>query len=380
MDSILKIDPEDELLLLCTKEQLTNKFKMKVESLINSDFDWDYFVKRVTYHKIQPLIYTSLRPFEEIIPPNIYNDLKLLFIENTQKNLFFLKELIKIVEIFEEHEVSLISYKGPTLAYFAYDDLSMRQFSDLDFLVNVEDLSQAKELLNLMGYENDLILNKKQEKKFISHQQEFKFFNKQNNITIDLHWKVSVLHSIKTDYLTQRTMKVKIFNEFIRTLLPEEMFLVICIHNASHKWSHLSLLCDLSGFISRNDIDWFKVNVMANKMGLITIVNINFFLMKNILGINSCQKYTDFDKDIKSANIACQIQKKILNKSHTFSLIDEFRTTINIRDNTILGLHDAMINIFRPTSYEWREIPLPSEISFIYIFLRPFLLLTRYKI
>lgn len=381
MGSNLEISAEDQLLIFCAHTQLNNESKDHIIELINYNFEWDSFVKKATYHKLKPLIYLNLKDYKTLVPNDIFNDLNLFFSENAKKNLFFLMELKKILEIFEEHEIPVIPYKGPTLAYFAYGDLSLRQFSDLDFLVYPKDVEQAKNLLYSMGYESELKLNKMQEKKFISSQQELKFFNKQNNMTVDLHWKLSLLHATKTDYLIQNTTTVELFNKSIRTLRSEEMFLVICIHNSSHRWSTLSLLCDLSEFISRNEtLDWSKINSLAKKMGLTRIVNINLLLIKNVLNLNLYPEHMDINKDTKTVKIACKIQKKILKGIFTFSLVEELMITIRIRDNRLLGLQDVVTNLFKATSYEWKKISLPSEISFIYIILRPILLLTRYKI
>lgn len=381
MDSNLETSAENELFILCAHTQLNAESKNRIKELINHDFEWDYFVKKATYHKLKPLIYSNLKDYKNLVPNNIYNDLNLFFNENAKKNLFFLMELKKILEIFEELEIPVISYKGPTLAYFAYGDLSLRQFSDLDFLVDPADVKQAKNLLYMIGYESELKLNKKQETKFILSQQELKFFNKKNNMTLDLHWKLSLLHATKTDYLIEKNTTVQLFNKPIRALRSEEMFLVICIHNSSHRWSTLSLLSDLSGFILRNEnLDWSKINSMAENMGLTRIVNINLLLIKNVLNLNLYPEHMDINKDIETVKIAYKIQKTMLNDIFTFSLVEELMITIRIRDNVLLGLQDVVTNLFRATSYEWKKISLPSEITFIYILLRPILLLTRYKI
>lgn len=381
MNSNLRITPENELILLCSIPRINNKSKDRIKNVLTSDFNWDYFIKKVTDHKLKPLIYLNLKNFENSIPNRIYDDLKISFRQNTQKNLFLTCELIKIIEMFEKHKIPVISYKGPILTYLTYGNLSMRHFVDLDLLVNPEHVNQAQEILYSMGYKLDLKINEKQKKKLILQQQELKFFNKCNTVAVDLHWKLSLLHSVKTSCLSKKTKTVEIFNKPIKTLQPEEMFLLICIHNSSHRWNKLSFLLDLSDFALNNGINWFKVVSLAKKMGLMRIVNINLILIKNILNLNLFpENFIEGDKDKIAVNIVHKFEKKIRGDVNSLNLAEELFSTIVIRDNIMLGLQDVITNLFRPTSYEWRKIPLPAKITFLYVIIRPFLLLFRYGI
>jgi len=378
MDSNLKVRSEDELIIFLCRDGQFNESRMQIKSLSTADFDWNYFFKTVLKHKITPIIYSNLKKHADLIPNDVYINLREFFNNNAKKNLFLLMELIKIIELFEKNKVAILSYKGPILAYMAYGDISLRQFSDLDFLVYSNEFKHAKELLESIGYESELDLDEFQEIKFIESQQEMKFFNSQKNITVDLHWKFSLLHSMLKCSLTQRTTLINLHNRLIRSLQLEEMFLIICIHNSSHRWSNLSLLCDLCQFVSRNkNIDWRKIESMAKKMGLKRIFIINILLIKNIFDLDLSHNLNDSEEDLIAEDIVNQIQKNILKESK-FSLCQELIITIQIRENMILGLQDVITNLFKATSYEWKKIPLPAQISFAYKFIRPFLLLTRY--
>ncbi len=380
MDSNLNLRSEDELIIfLCSSGQFKES-RMQIKSLITVDFDWNYFLKTVLKHKIAPITYLNLKKHADLIPNDVYINLREFFNNNAKKNLFLLMELIKIIELFEKNEVAIISYKGPILAHMAYGDISLRQFNDLDFLVYSNEFKHAKELLESIGYESELDLDDFQEIKFIESQQEMKFFNSQKNITVDLHWKFSLLRSTLECSLTQATELINLHNRLIRSLQLEEMFLIICIHNSSHRWSNLSHLCDLYQFVLRNqNINWRKIESMAKKRGLKRIFIINILLIKNIFDLDLSHNLNGGEEDLIAVGIVNQIQKNILEESK-FSLFHELIITIRIRDSMILGLQDVITNLFKATSYEWKKIPLPAQISFVYIFIRPFLLLTRYHI
>ena len=47
-------------------------------------------------------------------------------------------ELIKIMKLLEENDIKAIAFKGPTLAQLAYGDVTLRQYVDLDLLVELD--------------------------------------------------------------------------------------------------------------------------------------------------------------------------------------------------------------------------------------------------
>ena len=80
-----------------------------------------------------------MKEFEEEVPENILKSLKLNFNRNVKNNLLMLGELIKLLNLFEKQGLNVIPYKGPILAIYAYKNLALRQFDDLDIFVNKND-------------------------------------------------------------------------------------------------------------------------------------------------------------------------------------------------------------------------------------------------
>jgi hypothetical protein len=56
------------------------------------------------------------------------------------------------VHLLESYEIPAIAYKGPTLAVSAYGNLSLRQFGDLDILVQDRAYERARQLLIKQGF------------------------------------------------------------------------------------------------------------------------------------------------------------------------------------------------------------------------------------
>ena len=88
-----------------------------------------------------------------------------------------LGELIKLLNLFKKHELNVIPYKGPLLAIYAYKNLTLRQFDDLDIFVNKNDVLKIKEILISNGYKPQFEFEGFKERKFIKSQREYRFRN-----------------------------------------------------------------------------------------------------------------------------------------------------------------------------------------------------------
>ena len=148
----LEISKEDKILLLCARTQKTPKIKSEINKLINKDIDWECLIQRASYNKLMPLLYWNLKEFQEEVPENVFKSLKESYHANAKKNLLMLGELLKLLNLFEEHKLNVIPYKGPLLAIYAYKNLTLRQFDDLDIYIYKNDVLKVKEILISKGY------------------------------------------------------------------------------------------------------------------------------------------------------------------------------------------------------------------------------------
>ena len=78
--------------------------------------------------------------------------LKLYYKKNFLQMIKITHELIRIIELFKEKNIRVLSLKGPPLAEIIYNDISLRTSVDLDFLVSVNDINTVEKLLSREGY------------------------------------------------------------------------------------------------------------------------------------------------------------------------------------------------------------------------------------
>ena len=185
----LEIAKEDKILLLCARTQKTPKIKFEINKLISKDVDWECLIQMASYNKLMPLLYCNLKNFREEVPENVFKSLKESYHANAKKNLLMLGELLKLLNLFEEHKLNVIPYKGPLLAIYAYNNLTLRQFDDLDIHIYKNDVLKIKEILISKGYKPQFSLEGFKERRFLNTQREYKFNNPKTNINLEVQWK-----------------------------------------------------------------------------------------------------------------------------------------------------------------------------------------------
>jgi hypothetical protein len=84
-----------------------------------------------------------------------------------------------------------IPYKGPVLGLFAYNNLALRRFVDLDVMVKREDAAKSIDLLLADGYEVSKSINLSQRKVLLQTQHNLQLHRSNRQLIVELHWEVA---------------------------------------------------------------------------------------------------------------------------------------------------------------------------------------------
>ena len=95
----------------------------------------------------------------------------------------------KLVEHFASTGISCLFMKGTANAYSIYDDPALRPRGDSDVLIREADLEEARDVLEVLGYEREMALDRRFRSTTFQETWIFEF-NEGNTHCIDLHWQV----------------------------------------------------------------------------------------------------------------------------------------------------------------------------------------------
>jgi hypothetical protein len=313
----LKMCKEDKLMLLCSRTRMNDEIKSQIVSLIQQEMDWDYLLQRSYKHKLTTLLYWQLNKVShDSVPKDVMEHLKTFFLENAQKNLLYMGELLRILELFDSHDITAIPYKGPILAIQAYGNLAFRQFDDLDIFIFKKDILKVKNLLISNGYKIQFQPKGLQEKIYLKSQRDYQFISPDNS-NIEIHWNfIGLSFSCKHDiFKNPQTPKyIEINNMKISTLSDEDMLLILCVHASGHLWERISWICDITEFIRSNkNIDWQILIEKGELYGFQKILQINILLAVELLNLKvPNQILTDLNIKESTRNISSDIKRNLL--------------------------------------------------------------------
>ncbi|MCZ3367524.1 MULTISPECIES: nucleotidyltransferase family protein [Methanobacterium] len=379
----IKLRPEDELLLCCARTDVNPEIRDKVLFLIQKKLDWDYLLDLASRHRLLPLLYHNLNLIcPELVPEDILGELKDYFNVNVCKNLMMTGELIKVLDLLESEGITAIPYKGPVLASMAYGNIGLRQFNDIDLFIDKSDIQNIIKLLTSNGYKLLFGAKNLDDLTYIKTQRECLFVSN-NGILIEFHWNsqgphISIKNSQNLLYDPKELVEINMNNQNILSFSPENLLLILCLHNAKHHWDYLSWICDISELIQTSDINWPQVIEKADKLGIKRILFINLILVRNILGLNISEEISyHIVSDSKAKKLSFQIEGRIFNQK-SVNIFEKSLFDLRKRENVLYAVNDCIKSLTSPSYADFKDMFLPKFLFPLYYLIRPILLLKRY--
>lgn len=199
------------------------------------------------------------------------------------------------------------------------------------------------------------------------------------DVHVEIKWKyISPLFTVNKDenFLSSLDTKklVEIFNTEIKTLSNEELVVLLSVHNVSHYWSRLSLLCDIFEVIlSDESIRWSQLLQIAEKNGFKRILLVNLVLTQQLWNLDLPEIITaEIENDKCALNISGQIKRTMFKKNYKLKLMDQMIIRIKLRENYGDKIKDLVNMLFLPTPDVITSVTLPISLFSFYYVLRFF--------
>lgn len=285
-----------------------------IVALLKSNPDWKYLIETSEEHRITQLVIEKIKTnYKEFVPTDVLADLQYHRKKITKLNFGRTTQLIKLITLLQENKIPVIAYKGIALAALAYNDISLRQFGDIDILIQKKDFYEVKELLLQIGCKPAWELNPKQEKAVLKYYYEYPFQYRENNTFIEVHWKfVEPFFPFELDYeaIWKRTRTIKLYGKNISTLSPEDYLIILCMHGSKHFWNRLSWICDIAKIIENTEVNWEIVIQRAIDVGTLRMVWLGLKCAREILNINLPERISE---QIEAEQSIKPLNKRIIN-------------------------------------------------------------------
>ena len=231
--------PEDKLLYLCCRQNLTPAHVTQIRACTDRALDWDEVFKLAWGHGVAPLVYLNLEKSMGAgltIPQPIVQKFKLATYQNIASKRQQSILLTQVLDALQDEEADLMVVKGMALDMLIYDENWYTASDDIDAIIrpNVTQLTEGdieRISCKLRG-------------------MEYEFFE---------HHDVNLNQTLPVDFdrVWNDSTPVEIHGHRLYLMSSEDMLLAVCINSCRKRYFRLRSLCDILEIIDRcTELDW----------------------------------------------------------------------------------------------------------------------------
>ncbi len=338
----------------------------RIKSLAQEQIDWACLVEMAYLNAVTPLLYRSLTgACADAVPGAILDSLAERCRTNTIRSLLLTAELLRLLDLFAEHGIQAVPFKGPVLAASAYGDVALREYCDLDILVRKRDLRRTRKLGVSQGY----------------HAYRWNLEKPGSRLTVELHsYEFGACLLPGAGHRSQEKESlatVSLLGADVPTLGPEEGLLGLCTHGSKHCWDRLSWVCDIAQFLhSQPRINWHGVLALATRTGERRRLLWGLLLALDLLGAPVPREVSALGSgDGRLTRLVAEARRRILDPpSAPLGNIERWATHLRMMERPrdrlrfCLGLlHEGL----RPNLTDRTVVPLPRWLHVLYYAIHP---------
>lgn len=368
----------------------------EIKDLVRQGIDWSYLIRKASRNGVMPLVCLNLiRICPELMPGDVLDECSKYWRDQARQNLVQTAELVKLMRLLDSHKILALPFKGPTLAAYAFGNLSLRQFCDLDILVRKRDINRIVKLLTANGFKlasSPTWLQRLPTP--ASRKKDYGLISEDGQTRVELHWRFSGTHfdlPVDLNYLWENLETVSLAGYPVRSLPLNVLFMYLTMHGSRHGWERLIWVCDIAELLRtrHQDINWprllLEAGVLGNKRNLL----LGLHLANDLLGAKLPEEVVpEIESDPVLKQLATQVRAFLFRDEGTSPSISywqnyHLKVRERFRERARLRFHYSYRYLhiaFTPNVKDHAIVPLPRYLSFAYYLLRPFRLVKNYGV
>jgi Uncharacterised nucleotidyltransferase len=342
---------------------------------ISTQVRWRILFDLAERHGVQPLLYRGLSSTDGLVPATDMRRLAQFYETNLHRSMLMAREMIHLLDLLAKNNIEVLTYKGLALAESAYGDIALRPVGDIDLLIHPEDLPRIREAVRPLGYVPHSVLSVAEERALLGSGYEYVFDGRAGQNLLEVKWGILPrFYAVDFDHSSffRRAVCMKVAGHDVKTLSPEDLFLVLAVHAAKHVWERLIWLCDLGRVMRLETLDWAWVGVQAKALGIVRILRITLMLANGLLGVGIPEiAHCNLPPDTQADRLALEIAGYMAaSAEYNAESVAYFRLMLRLRENRRDRARFLSRLILTPGPGEWAAVRLPEPLFPVYRLVR----------
>lgn len=263
----MPLSPEEKIILASVKISPDPSDLELINSEIPFVTNWEYFIDTISLRGIAPLFYIKISALSNaaLIPDFVKEKARKIYFKTMSRGMLLYAHFKEIAAAFEKENIPMIPLKGVFLAEKMYQDIALRQFSDIDLLVSPENGERCLNILKEIGYKSTLIM----QTEFVQSLSEIVHYPPmaKKDISVEIHIK---LHRNHPEYfldpakIFEHAQPDTLHNFKVLKMDKYDMLIHLCLHLDKHFVSgSLQFTCynDIVNYLNSyiTDFDWIEM-------------------------------------------------------------------------------------------------------------------------
>jgi len=260
------MSPQDNIILLSTKIHPSEEELQSLDAQVALVHDWEAVARNLTERGVGPLFYSKLSMLSNrvLIPEVSYERLKQAYYRTLTRGMMLYDVFRRVADAFTLNGIRVVALKGIHLAEWLYQDIALRQFSDIDLLVTKEDGGRCLQILRDMGFvqSGDEILHMIDEKSGLIHYPPMVM----NDVSVEIHIDLNRRQNLDIKKIIQCSERLTLNHTRVHVLELYDLLIFLCIHLDKHFRAgkvQFTCFCDIVNLIDiqAGEIDWQKLEI-----------------------------------------------------------------------------------------------------------------------
>jgi hypothetical protein len=384
MKEQLKLSLEQAMLVAIARPLLTPAQGENLRRRAREKLNWNLVADLAAWHGLTPMLARQLNKYcADLVPGEMLGDFTSRAAANARRSISAGIELTRLVARLKIASLEAIPFKGPAQAVQLYDDISLREFADLDLLIRPEQALAAHRVLTEAGYIAEVAIAPGQQALYMRSECDRVYVHPETGTQVELHWALTPPYfgiDLSAAELIERARPVELAGRAIKTVSDEDLLIVLCINGAKEMWEKLEWISALAVLLDhRPALDWKLIDELTFRTGGRRMLLIGLGLAADMLDAKMpATLYAELARD--------RVARRLMAEAKGWLFADHFQglkpwqiTRFRLRARERVGdrVRYGWRRVFTPTHEDLALLPQARGLVPFYYVLRPLRLAYR---